>query len=53
MRQSTQLQEREHRGLGALAEGVKRRAHGDAVKNITCLTNVPTLKGADKDEFDV
>ena len=40
-------------GLGTIAERRERRAHGDAVKNITCLTNVPAPKGAEKEEFDV
>lgn len=40
-------------GIGGISGGRERRAHGDAVKNITCLTNVPALKGAEKEEFDV
>ena len=32
-------------GVGGISGGRERRAHGDAVKNITCLTNVPTPKG--------
>lgn len=38
---------------GALAEGVKRRALEDPVKNGACLTNVSAPKGSNKEEFDV
>lgn len=37
---------------GALAEGVKRRALEDPVKNGACLTNVRPRRGY-KEEFDV
>ncbi len=40
-------------GIGGISGGRERRAHGDAVKNITCLTNVKAPQGSFKEEFDV